>query len=390
MNYEEFRKKHMSDPSFANAKPSEQARRWRQYLTEAKIPLEGTGGAKSGGRKGTRTNAIRGARGKSTAPRRMGKNTVSSPWTQYSRSSAGILEVLKRNFRLSDCASNYLKARFDPFADFSDGLPCVPNAASPASKRYQTRARGAFEVGTAGVGWISASPFQPTNNGTVGLWTNAAYNVLGYNSAAPNTVVYYSNGPYTVAQLNGNVGVNVQIVGCGLRVKYCGPEIEKGGRVLLARQSTGNSLPANMTIAEITNYQSTGLGPAKRQDECVIWQPDSPDQFAFWTYQDGISNTQQLLILVAGGTPGASWEFELVANWCILGANIEGMVQNEADISAMAFINSAAPAANSTDSPKKQLAEAVEKVKENATNDSTLETVANVLSTGLKIASNFA
>ena len=137
---------------------------------------------------------------------------------------------IKMRYKVPKCAAHYLACLVDPFT-------CEPGVCIPAdifplpSQKIKVFARGKFALGTSGIGFIQACPTVSNNHVTTAAVVtsatsvgNAAAAFTGFTATVP---VQISQIPYTDAQILSTV--HARIVSYGIRVKYSGKLLDRGG-----------------------------------------------------------------------------------------------------------------------------------------------------------------
>lgn len=268
---------------------------------------------------------------------------------------------------LSPCSTAYAQARFNPFSNRTgiDGrvtsLPCVPNGVAPASFRYQSSARGVFTIGTSGLGYVAISPYAACTSATpsAGVYTTNTFTQSTYQPSGTGVTAFNNNSTYDAATWSGNAAQNFRIVGCGLKIKYSGSEMNRGGRNLAFRTMTNAPIPTGATQALIQQYRSTGILSVKRPPEEIVWAPDEIEQTSFWTYVDGTTNIITMGMFVFGASAGQAFDFEAIWYFESIGQSTFGIQRTEADPVGFALVNSAVPMIQNEMSPERQFIEAM-------------------------------
>jgi len=182
--------------------------------------------------------------------------------------------------------------------------------------------RGRFEVGAAGVGYISMNPYvcwgdTPMLTGTTANYTAS---IITQSVVNPGTMLtnFNNNSPYTIAQFNTFNNCR-RVVGAGLRARYIGPELTRSGRVIEYRHPINGSVFTIGTgqIADYLRNRETEPGPVDREWHYVVWRPALPADIA---YRDASSAfAASLLFAVEGAPPGAAFEFDAMVHFEIVG-----------------------------------------------------------------------
>lgn len=269
---------------------------------------------------------------------------------------------------LSSCSIAYARALTDPYADI-DPLPCIPDTVVLGSYKLRTYGRGTFTIGTAGVGWIIVGPHLCPVNANRALYvgytddpiitTTAAFTgttlnyvpgagpayVAGVQGSNPNSVYGYTD----LAQASNR---QIRLVGCGLRARYTGTELNRGGRVFLLRQPNNGSIVNLQSGANLTKEMTCSTAPVSRTWHHVEYKPESANEISYlfndtWSYISGQpvntpTDFHSMLIYVEGGVAGTAFEYEVVSYFEIIGTNLQ-VTQSHSDPVGMGVVSAAIP-----------------------------------------------
>jgi len=249
-------------------------------------------------------------------------------------------------YQLSNCARNYLHALTNPFVQINGSdLPCIPDHIVLPSNKVQVTARGTFTVGTSGFGFVAADPYVGINNagefaGTTSsfpvLYTGATYTFpyvdIDVSGDAPAVGVFgaNTNSPFNAA--GPLLTSQMRVVGCGLRVRYSGTELYRGGTLALYRSQDNASPPTNPSLANLLQTPLSAMVPVTRGWHSVCYAPASLDDVSYRNFNSaynanatGISH-YSLIIAVQGPavhTTQQTFDFEYVAYYEQIGASLQ-------------------------------------------------------------------
>lgn len=248
---------------------------------------------------------------------------------------------------LSECAMRYALALTNPFSNNLKEV-CIPDEWAQPSYKVAVRAFTTLVTGTGGWGWVIADPQaisnDAANNARAILSTTAAYvgSQSRINILDPDLLkVNATRAPYSQATLISQTGPKYRIVACGLRIRYTGKAIDRGGTIIALRH------PNNETLNDLDESQLRGLnnsvpGPV-HQDKwtSVNWIPVNASNQAFKTY-DPSSYTHSMGFFVRSATPGATFEVQAMYLTEYVGANI-ATTPSHSDTVGMAAIRNSLP-----------------------------------------------
>lgn len=251
-------------------------------------------------------------------------------------------------FNLSTCARLYLHALVNPFVPLpTSDMPCIPDFITLPSHKILTQARGTMTMGTNGLGFIIADPFTSVSNGGGNIGTNTSFPVLFTNSTFAGTTLNYA--PIGGTLPSGVVGVNsnslftaagnplgvgqYRLVGAGLRARYSGNEVYRGGSMILYRIQQNSSVISGLQPNALLTAPLATLAPVTRGWHSVTFNPDESQFLEYHTFSSFYDSTQSgtshysLLIVVQAPvvsltSPQQTFDFELNCYYEVIGANL--------------------------------------------------------------------
>jgi len=280
--------------------------------------------------------------------------------------------------RLSPCATQYLMALADPW---KAERPCIPDVISTPSSRFMGRCRGTFTIGTGNCGWAACCPFMLAINNSLSAGGNHNFPVVttGSTFAGANFAYVVSGGVFTTTGVVGNQASSmftyntligngngaasspwkIRLVGAGLRVRYTGTELNRGGRLLLYRTRSNVPLPGNSTIGgtstissllQDTAYESVEIS---RSWKSVNYIPDQSEFLGYmqWGQWDPLTAAAQgfdynlypsMIALVEGGVSGQNLEFDAIGHFELV-APITGATHSDVDPIGFGAVLSSVP-----------------------------------------------
>lgn len=250
-----------------------------------------------------------------------------------------------QNFKLSSCARLYLHALINPFVQI-DGpaLPCIPDFITLPSNKVQVTARGVMTLGTAGVGYVLVDPYAGISNAGSVAGSNTSFPVL-YTDATytfPNLNYLPSGGtlPTGVSGANTNSPFSVtgpplarsqmRLVGAGLRIKYSGTQLYKGGSMALYRQQDNTSVSSGATNAALLASPLAAAAPVTRDWHSITYNPASIQDVSYQTFNpyNGILGNSHYCLLIQVTAPAVNtnqqtYDFEYTAYFEQIGSNLQ-------------------------------------------------------------------
>jgi len=262
---------------------------------------------------------------------------------------------------LSECSESYLRAISHPFGDFPEP-PCIPDMITIPSFKVTAVCRGSFTIGSGTVGWVVIDPFKLIWNDGSFAGSNVSYPVLYTTSSfggttyswsvsggAPTTGVTGANSSslFNQAALTGAAGKQVEyrLVGAGLRIAYCGTELNRGGRVIMYRSRDNESLTLPYTAADFLKDPTSHFSQVQRNWETVTYIPAHPNKAGYATkgsynVSDGGVDHYNLIGYVDGAVAGQSFVFEAVGLFELIGSSFPGTSSHSDPIGYGAIMSS--------------------------------------------------
>jgi len=254
---------------------------------------------------------------------------------------------------LSDCAVAYASALVNPF---TGPLACVPISPTVLTYKFRAWSKGEFSTGSTAAfsGFITADPYCAFVNDVACVH----YSGANYNSAsigilgAANTGLAYSNSPYSDAQVTpASAGINYRIVGAGLRIRYIGTELNRGGTIIALVDPTSSTTigqtPANM-LGEVTSKKFV----VNKIWTTILWRPVLVTDYSLTSvapsthFNDNDFGPLSFYVEGADNTVALKYEYEFSCVFEANGRNVRGQTVTKTDTTAQTAI-----AAESVTSP---------------------------------------
>lgn len=230
-----------------------------------------------------------------------------------------------------ECLMNYTKALLNPFETYA---ACLPARLSQPSQKTRVFARGIVDVGTNGLGWIMARA-TPVNDGTCAVYTDANYagsTAAQLDSDAFGTVFVNHNSPFAAARLADRT-LQARLVAFGIRVRYIGKEVDRGGTITAFQDPAHETLNQNgHSYNQIRGYDRAVTVANKRQWVAATYVPI--DYFTAERWHDSVldgATANFCLALLIADTPGLRYEYEYFAHFEYIGHNVRAKTVNQVD-----------------------------------------------------------
>jgi len=227
------------------------------------------------------------------------------------------------NFQLhlAECTDNYMKALINPFQFWSS--VCVPDLDVRPSSKIRLVLRNQLAIGTAGFGFALLYPYRTG-------FADGAGNSSLFSSLAtfPGTASTFSGAGVqqsamtTAPYLIGNVGGNLQgyrLAACGIRVRYTGTELNRGGRIVALFAPGSNDALTSFGISNMLAFRTAKSWSVTRSWRELIWYPRTPEEYAYTpnlgtNYFSDVSRSNAGTMLFGfEGVVGNTFEVEVVS-----------------------------------------------------------------------------
>lgn len=218
------------------------------------------------------------------------------------------------------CLIAYFKLYRQPFIEAGMCLPVFP---SPPSNKMVSFAKGTAFIGTAGFGFVQATPVAANNVAAVtfssALFAGVATAIVGVGTVVVSTNSAYADADFGVAPL-----YQQRCILAALRVRYVGQELTRGGTVIPFVNPEHCNLNGS-TVAAVLAHQGVQTLPVNRAWHTIRWTPvyDAELQYAPDSHTQNPPATDLLdqMVVLLTGAAGNAFEWEFVCHHEIIGAN---------------------------------------------------------------------
>jgi hypothetical protein len=271
--------------------------------------------------------------------------------------------MVENTFRLGHCAGLYAHSLADPFTGPPEA--CLPVSPSIMSSKQRVFIRGQMATSsTDGRGFIVAQPWAANDNGstTVGgapiyyssaTWVPAAgVAIPALSTATAGINVASTNSPYTRAFFGvATGGIQARLVSFGMRIRYAGTELNRGGRVLLFEDPEHNGFDPLQPVAISTILANEKAKEHKVGEDWLTLcstGPTQPNEYDFLgTYQPptGLASFY-LMAVVQSAAVGQTFDYEVFWNWEFAGSPVRGKTYSESDDQGVSVVLGAIKSVN--------------------------------------------
>jgi len=245
---------------------------------------------------------------------------------------------------LSACANAYLRAVADPFND-NNPPACVPDSKTLPSFKQRLYSRGVFASGTTGIGRILVGAYAPSSNGacadmstntSVQTWTTT------FDTVTNTQVATWNDARDTTAEID-NDDTAYRPVAIALRIKYNGPREYSAG-VIHPLSNANNLHLGGESMSTSAKNMSGAVTAVGLGWHTTVWRPKNA---ADDSYRDDVLTAKPFGFGIEGTYTGAgvvgaaTFMYELVGYYELVGGTNLGATPSESDVTGFAAVQSA-------------------------------------------------
>ncbi len=158
------------------------------------------------------------------------------------------------------------------------GLPIEPGLRSQKMKLW---VKGTMTTGTQGFGFVAGTMSWAADSSNVYV-TDATYAGQVVTDTAAGVTGMFPNSPYAASLFSATNpgGVCGRAVAGGIRVRYIGTELNRGGQILALEHPDHNSM-VNMTLPDMLAFPEAHLEAVDRSWHTVHWTHVWPGEETF-------------------------------------------------------------------------------------------------------------
>lgn len=198
---------------------------------------------------------------------------------------------------------------------------CIPTWPATPSSRIVTKCRGVATVGTAGYGWVVVYPWSMAASDAAAVWyTGASYTGSTFAGSTTTGVTSTSpNSPFTTSTIGDNSAI-YRLVACGVRMRYTGSELNRGGRAIAICHPAHSTLDS-MAFSDVEAYENIMSRPITNDWVCAVHQPISTPEVNFVASTSGHADYLGVMVQAVAGV---GFEFDVYAHLEFTGATVVG------------------------------------------------------------------
>jgi hypothetical protein len=244
----------------------------------------------------------------------------------------------KKIVSLSKSARDYARCMANPFTGPLSGLPVHP---AQFSKKFRTWAKGTFSTQTTnGIGWITCTPEYGVSNNALSVYTSIPGGT-GANWFDTLTVGQFTTSVTNSEYATTNIGISeiqleYRVIGSGLRIRYIGTELNRGGQMVAILDQNHSSLQFR-SLSSVDGEEVSKRFPIDRSWTTVLYRPVDNDDFEFRTslpVNTGSNNDSiNYMGFAIQGEAGVAtqYEYEFFTSFEAFGKNVRAMSVSHVD-----------------------------------------------------------
>lgn len=227
---------------------------------------------------------------------------------------------------LSACVCEYIELATDPFRIPEDvAIPMPPAMPSASLSSY---IRGTMATGSGSAGFVAIHAKNLVAGNVSSAWkSNGSY--AGNTVAVTGTGVAAdtSNSPYDAAAFGNDPttgDMQYRLVAAGLRIRYTGTELERGGRCSGLAEPDHRSL-TGATLAIMRGYDQASSVPVDGKWHKVLWTPARETDYHYSSTAPNSGNSPTMAFMViAPSATSLPFEYEAFGHFELIGAQARG------------------------------------------------------------------
>lgn len=269
------------------------------------------------------TSSKKSSNGVTSAKKAKKANKVLSP-QNYSQ--------VRRMFKLGNCAEKYGLSLMDPFEGPADA--CMPVTPAMNSRKMRPFVRGQLSTSsTTGFGFLIANMLAFANNVSTAWKSGATYAGSTLAITGTGVTVLTSNSDMASSAFGDGLA-NYRLVSMGMRVRYRGSELNRGGRVVVLEEPDHAQL-VGLTVDQVLAYEKAKEFEVDGKWCTLLFSgPVSPEEYDYQssTVIATISNPYMAIIVeAASATTSVTYDYEIFWNYELIGPTVRGKTTSDAD-----------------------------------------------------------
>lgn len=220
----------------------------------------------------------------------------------------------------------YIAAAINPF---DAPVGCMPKSPGLHSSKHKVWAKTLMQANSSGFCFAVCRPGMANDHGTAS-GTNFFPLAVSDNTFVGTTLANDAvTAGVTGVELNslfvhadfGDSSLHGRVISRGLRARYTGKELDRGGRILAFRHPQGESVDGT-TLANLLQYPTAETVAVTRQWKSICSHPVHDAETEYSTASQGPQKDPSMCIMVAGATPNVQFEVEYYVHFEVVGPTL--------------------------------------------------------------------
>jgi hypothetical protein len=252
--------------------------------------------------------------------------------------------------RTPECLKSLAALYANPFDAAVTGLPVFP---SPPSQKLRIFAKGSFQSGSSGFGYVTVQPAL-ANDAVSLYYSSPAYtgavvsstSGTGQNGIGVSGNCQYINSSYTtVNSANPDLTLQQRLVCAGLRIRYTGTEQNRSGTSIVFVEPE-HQTTNGFSVGAVQTYEGVNLSTVSRSWQWACLTPIHRTELDYNNYPQlpSMSSNQTvasgfpICAIVSGTQPSTSFDYEYTAIYEVIGTTTAEKTENHVSPYAETFI----------------------------------------------------
>lgn len=219
----------------------------------------------------------------------------------------------------------YIAAAINPF---DAPVGCMPKSPGIHSSKHKVWAKATMVANDQGFCYaIGRTSFVNNQGATNSDFYPLTYSTLPYGQTVTNqdsTVQGVSGVEVNSLFVNtdfGSLSLHGRIISRGLRIRYIGTELNRGGRILAFSHPQGESLNG-LSFDDVLQYPTAKTVPVSRSWQSICYHPVDETETDYATSHTGPRNAPNMACMVSGTSSGNSFEVEYYIHFEVIGPTL--------------------------------------------------------------------
>jgi hypothetical protein len=172
-------------------------------------------------------------------------------------------------------------------------------------------------------------------------FASAAFSGSSFNFGSPDCLAANVNSPYATTDFNTDTGVSARVVAAGLRCRYGGTELNRGGFKIALVDPTHDPINGR-TLPEMNAEQQTQRLPVSRQWSALLYRPVRSTELDFVSADPSATPYMGFMLISPDPTIALVFEWEYFVIVEYQGTNARGQTHTCSDPTGYAAVSNVA------------------------------------------------